>query len=867
MPDKKETPYRLPRNVKPIHYHLEIQPDLSKFVFSGKERVTVDIKESTSVITMHCVNLKIHKAYLIQNDRIEKVGRISTNKKKETITLFLNREIQGRAELYLEFEGTINEKMHGFYRTSYTINGTKRYGAATQFEATDARRAFPCWDEPDRKARFSLTLIVPKNLTALSNMPIVREEYVGDSLKRVIYDTTPPMSTYLLAFVVAELESIEAIDRNGIPIRVWTTIGKKEQGRFALECALHTLPYFADWFGIGYSFPKLDMVAIPDFAAGAMENWGLITYRETALLVDPQNSATSAKQRVAEVVDHELAHQWFGNLVTMAWWDDLWLNEGFASYMGPKAVDHQFPEWDIWTQFVADDFIGALFKDSLKNTHPVEVPVKEPHEINEIFDAITYRKGSVVNRMIEHYLGEEDFRRGLNSYLNRYAYGNAKTKDLWQVLEEVSGKPVRDIMESYTKQPGYPLLTVKVKESSKGKLMLELEQRRFLIDGSKDKKNLLWKIPVGILTSSMSEPIFEYMKERKMKLSVKLENNEWIKLNPYQSGFYRVLYPQELLKRLIEAIRNGSLSTIDRLGFLDDVFALSLAGFMKTSQALGVLTAYQNETNFSVWTVISKNIKFIDNLIAEEPWKDTFDSFVRDLFRPIGLIKGWEKSNQDTHLDIMLRSLVLRNLGVYGDIPTIEEAKRRFWNFINGKNLDPDLRLSVYTIVARHGGKEELDRLIELYEATDLHEEKNRILTAIGQFYDKNLLRRALEFALSTQVRLQDTPFTFNSVGQNPRGKELAWEFLKENWKTLMERYGNGGLFLLARIIEGTTTNLCTRDKLEDVESFFKTHKVPGAKRTIKQAIEMIKVNIAVIDRDRKDIKEWLESYSQSKGK
>ncbi|HEX3035780.1 MAG TPA: M1 family metallopeptidase, partial [Thermodesulfobacteriota bacterium] len=829
---------------------------------SGKEDVSIVIKQPTSKITLHAVDLMIKKAFLASGGKIVHAKKISSDKKKERVTFNFGKKLEGSASLKVEFEGKLNDKMHGFYRTSYTVDGVRKYGAATQFEATDARRAFPCWDEPARKAKFSVSLIVPNNLTALSNMPVISENPYGDSnLKRVTYSTTPVMSTYLLAFVIADLESIESMDRNGIPVRVWTTPGKREQARFSLECALHTLPYFSEWFDIPYSLPKLDMVSLPDFAAGAMENWGLITYRETAMLVDPENSAVTAKQRVAEVVDHELAHQWFGNLVTMAWWDDLWLNEGFASYMGPKAVNRQFPDWNTWTQYVADDFLVALHKDSLKNTHPIEVPVKNPYEISELFDAITYRKGSVVNRMIEHYLGEEDFRKGLNVYLNRYAYRNARTGDLWQALEDVSGKPVKAIMASYTKQPGYPVVIVRDKRNG-DELVLGLEQKRFSLDGKEDKQKLTWKIPIGILTSNTGSPIFTYMESERTDVTLKAGVNSWAKLNPSQSGFYRVLYSPELRARLTQAVESGEIETVDRLGFLDDVFALSRAGLMKTSEALSVLKAYQHETDFSVWVAISRNLRYLDNLLEGEQWKASFNAFARELFRPIAASKGWNKSSKDSHIDVMLRSLALRNLGGYGDKPTIGEAKSRFQTFVNGGNLDPDLRNAVYSVVAENGGEEVFENFLRIYNSTDLHEEKNRILSAMGNFSTENILRTVLEFAFSDKVRPQDLPIVLNSVGQNPRGRNLAWEFVKKNWEAIMGRYHEGGLFLIGRIIEGTTTAFTTRDKLQDVKVFFKSHKVPGAKRAIKQSLETIELNVKVLKRDRKDIRKWLEKHN-----
>ncbi|MBI4460532.1 MAG: M1 family metallopeptidase, partial [Acidobacteria bacterium] len=717
---KDRNPYRLPADVEPLHYDLSLRPDFTNFTFSGTETVLIQVRKPVSKLVLHCLDLKLKSAAIRQGrsgDLLE-AKSISLDEKMETAILDFGRRLKrGEAELFLEWAGELNDKMHGFYRTSYYVDGEKRWGAATQFEATDARRAFPCWDEPAAKATFSAALTVPEHLRALSNMPVQQESKAEPGFKTVRFDKTPRMSTYLLAFVVAELESLEAKDSRGVPIRVWTSPGKKEQGRFGLEQACHTLAYFADWFRIPYAFPKLDMVALPDFAAGAMENWGLVTYRETALLVDPQNSSEAARQRVAEVVDHELAHQWFGNYTTMGWWTDLWLNEGFASYMGPKATDHRFPAWNTWTQYVADDFLAALHEDSLKNSHAVEVPVKNPHEIREVFDAISYSKGSVVNRMVEHYLGEENFRKGLHSYLSSYAYGNAATDDLWTALEKTAGKPVRTMMARYTRQPGYPVLIVRQKTAN-GKLKLTLEQERFLADGSRDASSKPWQIPVGVLRGRSVQPAYEYMKGRQHKLEVALTDGDWVKLNPGQSGFYRVAYPAELWERLAEAMRAGALPPVDRLGLLDDAFALARAGYLKTSTSLRFLEAFQSETDFSVWTAIAGVLASLDNLLAKERFQEKLRRRAKEFFRAIAQEKGWEKRASDGHLDVMLRALALRNLGGYGDQPTIQEARDRFERFVQRGTLDPDLRQAVYTLVAENGSEKDWESLRRIYGAT-----------------------------------------------------------------------------------------------------------------------------------------------------
>ncbi len=859
---KERNPYLLPTEVEPNHYEIEWKPNLSDFTFAGSERIAITIRKPVTKITLHALDLKIQKAQVrvkVRGGRLSEpldAKRIQANPKKESITLQFGKKLpKGPAELMFEFQGELNDKMHGFYRTSYLVDGERRWGAATQFEATDARRAFPCWDEPARKATFGVTLTVPEHMTALSNMPVSRETSSEPGWKTVSYEKTPVMSTYLLAMVVAELDYLEDNDRNGVPIRVYTSPGKREQGRFALGQACHTLVYFADWFGIPYAFPKLDMIALPDFAAGAMENWGLVTYRETALLVDAQHSAESARQRVAEVVDHELAHQWFGNYTTMNWWTDLWLNEGFASYMGPKATDHRFPEWDTWTQFVADEFLAALHQDSLRNTHPVEVPVKNPNEIREVFDAISYSKGSVVNRMAEHYLGEKDFRNGLHNYLRKHAFANAATDDLWKALEKESGKPVRAIMKAYTKQPGYPVIVAREKQSN-GTLTLELEQSRFLADGRRDPKKMLWQIPLGVWTEGAAKPTFEYMKSRRHRVRIPANDGKWVKLNPGQSGLYRVAYSEEIWRRLTGAVRDGALPTVDRLGLIDDAFALARAGFQKTSAALRVLDAYQAETDFSVWLTIAGILDSLDNLLSRERCRKQFRETARQLLLPIVGRQGWEKRPSDGHLDVLLRSLALRNAGAYGNQATIEEARTRFTSFCRSGELDPNLRQAVYSLVAENGGQAEWEELQKLYHATDLHEEKIRVLRAAGSFRQPELMEQVLQFAISDQVRSQDTPIVLANAAGNSVGRALAWKFLKKNWKMFVQRYHGGGLGLLSRLI-GIPSGFTERRRLEDAEKFFRAHKVPGTERAVRKTLEFARGNIGWLERDRKDLRAY----------
>ncbi len=858
--DRGYNPYRLNRVVEPSLYTIELEPDLKHFTFSGREWITTRAHQPLNKIVLHALDIKITKAEVWGQGGCHQAARIAYNKELETVELEFRKTLKPEEvqTLYLEFEGLLNNHLHGFYRTRYEVKGEKLWGAATQFEATDARRAFPCWDEPDIKAEFEVTLRVPRDLVALSNMPVVEEHILpGSQLKKVVYQKTPRMSTYLLAFVIADLEYLEARDKHGVLIRVWTTPGKKEQGRFALEVALHTLPYFHEWFGIPYALPKLDMVSLPDFASGAMENWGLVTYRETALLIDPKQSSAAARQRVAEVIDHELAHQWFGNLVTMKWWTDLWLNEGFASYMGPKAVDHQFPVWRVWDQYFAGECLAALKYDSLKHTHPIEIPVKNPHEIREIFDHITYSKGSVLNRMLEHYLGEEEFREGLQHYLTFHAYGNARTQDLWEVLEKTSGKPIRSLMNGYTRQGGYPLLMVQGRAAnSKGSL--SIQQKRFLFDGRTDPKNPRWDIPVSIINAGEKRPRAFLVKKYRAVVNLPRKVRRWVKVNAGQSGFYRVFYPNEMLKRLNGAIRTKALSVIDSLGVVDDASALTRAGYLRTPQLMEVIESCRSHRDYNIWFVVSGILGEIENLFCSDAIQNNLDLFARSLFQPLAAKIGWTEKQSENHLDILLRSLVIGNLGHYGDPKTVKEARRRFSNFIQKGNLPPNLRASVFGITARYGGDDEFKKLLRVYNETELQEEKVRILRALTRFRPKDIVQKVLKFSLSPNVRVQDAYILLAGFGSNGTARMLAWDFIKAKWKIMVNRYSGGGVALLARALEAVTSHFTSRSALNDVSHFFRTHPLVGAERTMKQCLEMIRSNVAWVNHDHKDLSFWL---------
>ncbi|MEI6659949.1 MAG: M1 family metallopeptidase [bacterium] len=852
---KNKKSVRLVPHIYPTRYNLTLKPDLENFTFSGSEVIDITIDKQTKVITLHARDLEIESASIkIGKDNIF-AKKIAYDKKSETVTFDFAKSITGKVKMTIVFQGIISEGLRGFYRSKYVLDGKTRHIATTQFEATDARRAFPCFDEPAHKAVFDVSLIIPGDHTAISNtLPkSIREHEAG--YKIVEFSPTPRMSTYLLAFIIGEFEFVEGVAEpasraTSTKVRVFTTPGKSHQAKFALDVAIKCLEFYNEYFGIPYPLQILDLIALPDFESAAMENWGAVTFREAALLVDDEHTSLANKQWIAIVIAHELAHQWFGNLVTMEWWTDLWLNEGFAEYLEYVCVDHVFPKWNLWDQYLGERYSIALRLDALENSHPVQVTVHHPDEISEVFDMISYAKGSAVIRMLAEYIGPDKFREGLSHYLKKHSYKNTQTTDLWEAFEKVSKKPVKKIMQNWTGKTGYPLLTL----SKKGKTYSVSQERFFSsrISSKKDKEKTLWHVPFAYESDS------EQLKELLTKKSSPLIGTSIGKINRGESTMARVRYDKETLDRLKDETQQGKLATHDRLGVVRDLFALAEGGYISTDEALEFSLIYKNETEYVVWSEVALGVNRVYNIVRSSLDKkitQRYKAYALSLFSPIAHKMGWNAKDGEVHSCTFLRNLALSQAGMYGDTKVINEATKIFKN--RKKNpIRPDIRSVVYGIIAQNGGIKEWQEFKNLYDRESLHEEKDRYARAMTMFRDRKLIGETLKFALSSDVRSQDAPHLLASIWSNSSARDTTWKFIQKNWPTILTRYGEGGHFL-SRLLSPLGAHTDMKD-LADAKKFFKTHAAPGSARTLEQAYERIESNVAWIKDDKASIKNWL---------
>jgi puromycin-sensitive aminopeptidase len=823
-------PYRLPRTVTPSRYDLAMSPDLRGRTFVGRVTTAVTVHEPISQIVCNASELTVHQAWVVDASGAKTMATgIAHDAETERVTLTMERTILvGAAKIVFEFEGALNDKLAGFYASTYTADdGVVHTIAATQFESTDARKAFPCWDEPDLKAVFSVTMIVDSGLTAISNEPVHSESVMASGKRSVTFEDTMIMSTYLLCFIVGELEATEAVDVDGTPLRVVYRPGMAHLTAFALEIGAFSLKYFQDYYGIKYPGRKMDLIALPDFAAGAMENVGAVTFREVLLLVDPEKASHQELERIADVVAHEIAHMWFGDLVTMSWWNGLWLNEAFATYAEIACVNAFRPEWDRWTSFGVSR-TAAMQVDALHATRPIEFPVVSPSDADGMFDVLTYEKGASILRQLEQYLGEDKFRDGVRHYLSKHAYGNSETTDLFDSLQEVSGEPVAEMMNGWVFTGGFPL--VSVTSTAEG---VSIQQTPFTYRPNGPKST--WLVPVMWRTVSTDGKSIETGRVLLRTDPVVISTRDAaVVINAGGHGFFRVHYDDASSARILAVLT--SLPPIERYQIFADTWAAVLAGSAPTTAFTTLAETLSAERDPNVWSAAFSAFDSLDQ-IATDTQRQTLRAQIQRVATPALDDLGWEATAGESSQRIQVRGMLISLLGVVGaDAPTRAKCATLVESAIAG-GLSPDVATSVITVAAREGDNELWDRYNALRSVGD-PTEAIRYLRAMSSFEDPSLRQRTLDLAFSGEVRSQDSPFMIVRMCADRINGTYGWAALRDHWDTYSATLpGN----LVGRMIDGLIQR--TEPGLSaEIKAFFATHPVPQSTKQIEQKLELLSI-------------------------
>ncbi|KAJ8035811.1 Aminopeptidase N [Holothuria leucospilota] len=870
----------------PLSYDLTLQPclynecgDDMKFRFYGWVDIVIEVGQDTDEIKMHILDIEILKinvsvrvgeeADMFQSYTIDTFYEFLIIKTSSTLKKGSDYRVS------IEYIGNLRDGLAGFYRSSYTNEaGETVWLATSQMQATDARRALPCWDEPGFRAVFDTKIIHMSNMTALSNgIELGTDPYDGD-WQKTSYKTTPKMPTYLLAFVVSDFQYKEGYTTNGVRFRVWCRPDAINTTDYALQSGIDMLTYFEDYFSEKYPLEKQDMVAVPDFGAGAMENWGLIIYRETALLYNPEENSASNKQRVAVVVSHELAHQWFGNLVTPEWWDDLWLNEGFASYVEYLGVNFTEPTWKMMEQFLVEDLEYVFTLDALGTSHPVRVPVNSPAEISEIFDTISYAKGASIIRMLNNILTEDTFREGLTRYLSHYSEGNANSDKLWDALNQVQNKyDVKKIMDTWTLQMGYPVINI-----TRNDKMLTATQSHFLIDPNsevEDKYGDLGYLWYAQLTHTheteqqYDNPSYDWLNATEtllvtFSLEDSVQADDWYLVNIKQYNYYRVNYDLENWERLAQQLQDDKnvIPNENRAALIDDAFNLARGGRLSYDTALSLTLYLENELEYIPWEATLTVFRYIRDMFSRNSGYGVLEKYMLCQIDSLYTSVGFEDDPDDAHLDQYNRMNAVGTACYYGNEDCLTKATTEFNEYMNdpeNEKVSPNLRSDVYCYGIREGSAEEWEfGLTQYLESTD-SAEKSKWLYALSCSREPWILSRYLSYSLDPSiVRQQDARSVISYISSNYVGRALAWDFFRSEYDAIFDYFGDSS-FAFGDIVEAVTAQFNTEFDLEELVKFGEGREFGSATRAYEQSIDQTKLNIAWMEKNAETVAATLE--------
>ena len=831
---------------QPSNYELSLKIDHDTRAFTGIVSISGHLTEEVNYIPLHSKDLTITEVLVD--------GKAATFSHQENDELRIaHKDITaGKHLVVLSFEGAATDAMHGMYPAFFDDNGTKKHLIATQFESHHAREVFPCVDEPAAKATFDVTLTTTDGVTVLGNMP-VKKQSSQDGTLTTVFDTTPKMSTYLLAWVVGEMHRKTATTTSGVEVNVWATPAQKPESLdFALDIATRTIEFYDEYFDTPYPLPKSDHVALPDFSSGAMENWGLVTYREVALLADPATSSISSKQYIATVIAHELAHQWFGNLVTMKWWNNLWLNESFATLMEYVAVDALHPEWNIWLDFASNESIMALRRDAIDGVQSVQMEVNHPDEISTLFDgAIVYAKGARLLHMVRTYIGDAAFQAGLKDYFTLFAYSNTEGDDLWDALSRASGKDIASMMNTWISQPGYPVVDVSADENQ----MITLQQSQFFI-GAHTPSERLWPIPLNSTCSEMPKIL------NTRETTAQRHHTTPLHFNVGASSHYITHYSPELLSRLLTKVADGTMADVDRLSLLNEMTMLARAGRIKSAELIPLLAVYENETSEPVWGIISLALaelrKFVENdEEAEKALRTLSKNMAAKLYRTL----GWEKRSDDTAETEKLRGIIV-SLTLYGEDEAAIRTARKLYDNNPLEALDPELRSVILSNVVRHDENGTVAKhLLQHYVDTQDAELAQDICLGLTSTRDDAVIQTLLEnIKKSEVVRPQDAARWFAYLIRNRYARTATWDWLVNNWSWIKETFGGDKSY--DYFPQYAASGLITEQQLADYKAFFEPMLADvSLNRVITLGITEIGARVALIKSDGQEVVEKLTSH------